>query len=64
MGCYWSNLAASGDVNGRVCAGGMITWDENTGPAADYNIVLDRELAIEAGLYRDGCDFWDQVGYN
>ena len=66
MGCYWSSLAATGDVNGRGCAGvpGLIEWAENTGPEGDYDIVLDSHLAMEEGLYRGSCDFWDQIGYN
>lgn len=57
MAAYWYRFTVTGDPNG----GGALNWPKYTADG-DQNIRLDGPpggIAVQSGLRKDACDFWD-----
>ena len=53
---YWSRHAEKGDPNG----GGALAWPGYDG-TTEESLILAMEVAKEAGVRKEKCDFWDSL---
>lgn len=64
MGSLWSNFAKSGSPNMPARTGGggeeLLFWPRYNA-SSDLHMELARPFAVEAGLRREQCDFWDSL---
>jgi len=60
LGVWWTNMAASGNVNQpKTSSFNWPTYDT----AGDKDIVLNNQFVIETGNRKTYCDFWDSINY-